>query len=174
MAPTETLHARDRLRSLLKPDLLNGMRIELGDVGKIYVVSADKATGQLVSREDFLAMDVDGMSEWYEVSEFDLTLPGHGPMHMQNRDAASLLEATLKAEGIPIFFGPHPARPRSVYPVPHMPDQEMLDQAASGICRISFATNFSSDVRQDAARMLLLMLYLHGYATGEKHAELRK
>jgi hypothetical protein len=174
MDNAQILHARDALRSRTRPRLLAGLQISPDDVGKIYVMNASKTSGQIMSREEFLALDVEQVGGWYEIDEFLVTRPGHGPMHMQTRDGAKLLQQVMQENGIPFFFGPQPAEPNPVYPVPHMPDQNHLDKAALAICQIARSADYLTETREQVARMLLLMLYEHGYMTGGKHAEKKK
>ncbi len=62
----------EALRLRRKPQLLLGTVISLADVGKIFVLAADKSSGRVVTREDFLALPLDQIGAWYEIDEFDI------------------------------------------------------------------------------------------------------
>lgn len=72
MDDLEIMHARDRLRSGLTHPLLRMAKIAKTDLRKIFVINAEKTSGRLMSRHDFLALDLSEIGEWAEVGEFDV------------------------------------------------------------------------------------------------------
>lgn len=74
MDPFEKLHQRDALMSRFKPKLLEGVRITKDELGKFFVVNADKSAGRLMTRQELCALPISEIGEWYEIGEFDVTV----------------------------------------------------------------------------------------------------
>jgi hypothetical protein len=87
-------------------------------------------------------------------------------------DASALLVDRMAKLDVPFFFGPVPEEPLSVYPIPHAPGQQILDDAIKVIEDIQ-GSDEPEEVRHEAISLLLLQLYLHGYSAGAKHTRLQ-
>lgn len=74
MNSAEKLHKRDARRSVFKPDPLKQMQLTTADVNKVFILSPDGTSGQILSQNDFLALDLDEIGEWYRIGELDVTL----------------------------------------------------------------------------------------------------
>lgn len=68
----ETLHARDRLRAILKPKEVRTLQISVADIGKIFVRNIDKTAGKLMSNAKFLALPITEIGDWSEIDDFDV------------------------------------------------------------------------------------------------------
>ncbi len=52
--------------------LIRAAKISQEDVGKFYVLSADKKSGQIMSHDEMFALEVDEIGGWYRIGEFDV------------------------------------------------------------------------------------------------------
>lgn len=68
----EKMHQVDARRMRLTSPLMKQAKLTLEDIGKIYVVNAEKTAGKIVSREELSAMEVEDIGEWIEIREFDV------------------------------------------------------------------------------------------------------
>ena len=66
------LHKRDALLLMLRPNVIKAMKIEKGDVGKIFVLNVGKTEAKIMTREEFLVLSVSSIGGWREVDTFDV------------------------------------------------------------------------------------------------------
>lgn len=74
MDAMEKMRKRDALRAAFGSinDIIKRTSITEGDVGKIFVMNLDQTIGQLMDREDFLAMEIEDIGGWIRVGQFHI------------------------------------------------------------------------------------------------------